>query len=344
MRFISALTILAAAVLASCSAPGAGDDATAGDGQTLTLYSSRHYDSDYALYEAFEEETGVAVEVIEADGDLLVERIRTAGENNPADVIITADAGRLWRAEQADLFSPVSSEILTDRIPANLRHPDGLWFAISKRARVIVYAEDRVDASELTGYAALAAPAFRGRVCARSSGNVYNISLLAALIDRWGSDAAQEWAEGVTANFARDPLGGDSDQIRAVAAGECDVAIVNHYYFARLMNDEPAVTESLALFWPEAEAGVHVNISGMGMARNAPHPELAQQFLEFAVSDRAQRFFAELTNEYPAVASVTYQNSVLDQLGEFRADPLAATVLGENQAEAQRLFDRAGWQ
>ncbi|MEO1169144.1 MAG: extracellular solute-binding protein [Pseudomonadota bacterium] len=344
MRIIPTIAILAGILVASCGSPDSSGDPGAGDGQTLTIYSSRHYDSDYALYEAFEEATGATVEAIEADGDLLVERISATGGRNPADVIITADAGRLWRAEQANLFAPVRSDLLDARVPATMRHPDGLWFAISTRARVIVYAEDRVDASELTGYASLAEPAFRGRVCARSSGNVYNISLLAALIDRWGSDAAQQWAEGVAANFGREPLGGDSDQIRAVAAGECDVAIVNHYYFARLMGSEPDVTEGLALFWPNAEQGVHVNISGMGMSRNAPNPELAQEFLEFAVSDEAQRFFAELTNEYPAVASVTYENAVLDELGDFEADPLAATVLGENQAEAQRLFDRAGWQ
>ncbi|MGP1353690.1 MAG: extracellular solute-binding protein [Parasphingopyxis sp.] len=344
MRILPTIAILAGLFVAACGSPDSGSEMGAGNGQTLTIYSSRHYDSDYALYEAFEEETGVTVEVIEADGDLLVERISAAGDRNPADVIITADAGRLWRAEQAGLFAPVSSEILEARVPESMRHPDGLWFAVSTRARIIVYAEERVDAGALTGYASLADPAFRGRVCARSSGNVYNISLLAALIDRWGADAAQQWAQGVAANFAREPLGGDSDQIRAVAAGECDVAIVNHYYFARLAGEEPAVTEGLAIYWPNAEPGVHVNISGMGVSRNAPNPELARQFLEFAVSDRAQRFFAELTNEYPAVASVTYENAVLDELGDFQADPLAATVLGENQAEAQRLFDRAGWQ
>ncbi|WP_299322167.1 extracellular solute-binding protein [Parasphingopyxis sp.] len=344
MRILPILAIFTGVVLASCGSLDSGDGSGAGEGQTLTIYSSRHYDSDYALYEAFEEETGVTVEAIEADGDLLIERVKAAGDQSPADVIITVDAGRLWRAEQEELFAPVSSAVLEERVPANMRHPDGLWFAVATRARVIVYAEDRVDGGDLTGYASLADPAFRRRVCARSSGNVYNISLLAALIDRWGSDTAQQWANGVNANFARDPLGGDSDQIRAVAAGECDVAIVNHYYFARLMGTEPEVTDGLAVFWPNAEAGVHVNISGMGMSRNAPNPELAQQFLEFAVSDRAQRFFAELTNEYPAVASVTYENAALAELGDFEADPLAATVLGENQAEAQRLFDRAGWQ
>ncbi len=344
MRILPLIAVVSSVFLAACGSQGGDGESGAGDAGTLTIYSSRHYDSDYALYEAFEAETGIDVEVIEADGDLLVERVKAAGDRSLADVIITVDAGRLWRAEQEDLFAPLESEVLNERIPENLRHPDGLWYALANRARVVVYADDRVADGELTGYPSLADPAMRGRICVRSSGNVYNVSLLASLIARWGDEEAQQWAEGVTANFARDPLGGDSDQIRAVAAGECDVAIVNHYYLARLMTSEPDVTEGLSIFWPEDAPGVHVNISGMGMAANAPNPELAQQFMEFAVSDDSQRLFAELTAEYPAVPTVSYDNDVLDGLGDFQADPLAATVLGENQAEAQRIFDRVGWQ
>ncbi|MGF1549259.1 MAG: extracellular solute-binding protein [Sphingomonadaceae bacterium] len=332
--------LLAATLALLISACGGRDEA---EQETLTIYSSRHYDSDYALYEAFERETGIEVRAIEADGDLLIERIKADGPRAPADIIVTVDAGRLWRAEREGLFAPADSATLAERVPTNLRHPEGLWYGLSKRARAIVYAADRVDEEELAGYQSLADPALEGRVCARSSGNIYNISLLAALIERWGETRAREWAEGVARNLARNPVGGDSDQIKAVAAGECDVALVNHYYFARLLRDEPETVEGLDIFWPEDGPGVHVNISGAGIARDAPNPDLARRFLEFATSPEAQRFFAELTNEYPAVADTPYRNAALARLGDFKADPLSATRLGANQARAQRIFDRAGW-
>ncbi len=333
--------------LSACNNTGTGDGSTSASGkdEMLVIFSSRHYDSDYALYDAFEKETGIDVRTIEADGDLLVERLKADGARSPADVIVTVDAGRLWRAEQEDLFAPLKSDTLTEQVPAAMRHPDGFWYGLATRARVLVYAKDRVKEGELAGYETLADPAFKGRVCARSSGNIYNISLLAALIDRWGSDKAQQWATGVANNFARDPLGGDTDQIKAVAAGECDVALVNHYYFARLMRDDKdkGVVKDLAVFWPNAGEGVHVNVSGAGVAKNAPNPELARRFIEFAMTEQPQRFFAELTNEYPAVSSITYDNAALKELGDFKADPISLSKLGENQAEAQQLFDRAGW-
>lgn len=325
------------------AALGACSEGVTDDGNTLVVYSSRHYDSDTALYAAFEEATGVNVQLVEADGDLLIERVKADGDGNPPDVLVTVDAGRLWNADQDGLFASTSSEVLNERIPASMRHADGNWYGISSRARVLVYATDRVKEGDLTGYESLADPVFEGRVCARSSGNIYNISLLSALIDRWGSERAQDWAGKVAGNFARDPQGGDSDQIRAVAAGECDVALVNHYYFARMARGTEDDVSGLKVFWPEAGPGVHVNISGIGVAVNARNPELALQFIEFATSDESQRFFPELTNEYPVVSSVTYDNSVLDELGTFKADPLSGTEIGARQEEAQRLFDRAGW-
>lgn len=343
MRFWASLGAVALLAGAAACNDTADDGASTGDAGTLVVYSSRHYDSDYALYEAFEKKTGVEVEAVEADGDLLIERIKADAGSNPPDVIITVDAGRLWRADQESLFAPTESELLEERIPANLRHPEGHWFALAKRARVLVYAEDRVDAAQLAGYESLADPAFKGRICARSSGNIYNISLLSALIDRWGEEHAQDWASKVAANLAREPQGGDSDQIKAVAAGECDVALVNHYYFARLANKNPETVKNLAVSWPESSEGVHVNISGGGVAKDANSPELARRFLEFAVSQEAQRFFPELTNEYPAVEDIEYDNTVLSGLGTFKADPLAASELGGNQRAAQQIFDRAGW-
>lgn len=341
MRFWKSLG--AAALIITLAACGGGGEDAAAEGDTLTIYSSRHYDSDYALYEAFEKAAGVTVNVVEAEGDLLIERIKADGATNPPDVIITVDAGRLWSADEAGLFAPLQSDLLTQRIPANLRHPDGHWFAIAKRARVLVYADGRVDPAQLSGYGSLADPAFKGRVCARSSGNIYNISLMSALINRWGEERAQDWAAKVAANFARDPQGGDTDQIKAVAAGECDVALVNHYYFARLAIEEPGATDGLSVFWPEEDEGVHVNISGGGVAKGARNPELAQRFLEFAASDAGQRLFADLTSEYPAVDGVSYNNPVLSGLGTFKADPLPANDLGSRQRLAQQLFDRAGW-
>lgn len=339
----AALRLLAAAALPAMVLAACSPTEETAEGETLTIYTSRHYDSDYALYEAFEAETGVAVEAVEADGDLLIERIKADATSNPADVIITVDVGRLWRADQEGLLQPTESDLLTSRLPASLRHPEGHWFGMSQRARVIVYAEDRVSDGELTGYESLADPAFDNRVCARSSGAIYNISLLAALIARWGEEQAGEWASGVAGNLAREPQGGDTDQIRAVAAGECDVALVNHYYFARLLREEPEAAQGLAIFWPEEGPGVHVNTSGLGVGANARNPELAQQFIEFALSDEGQRFFPEITNEYPAVENAPYDNPVLTGLGDFTADPLDPGSIGSNQELAQRLFDTAGW-
>lgn len=341
MRLGILAIIVSAFGLSACD--GMQSDGASNGDEMLVVFSSRHYDSDYALYDAFEKETGVDVRTIEADGDLLVERLKADGARSPADVIITVDAGRLWRAEQEGLFAPLKSDVLEQAVAADKRHPDGLWYGLASRARVLVYAKDRVDESALAGYESLADPAMKGRVCVRSSGNIYNISLLAALIDRWGNDKAQQWATSVAGNFARDPQGGDTDQIKAVAAGECDVALVNHYYFARLMREDKDVVKDLAVFWPEADPGVHVNVSGVGVAKHAPNPDLAKRFIEFAMSEKSQRLFAELTNEYPAVPSVKYENAALAELGEFKSDPIDLQKLGENQAEAQKLFDRAGW-
>ena len=218
MRTLISFAAAAALALGATACSDADEAEGAGEGDTLVLYTARHYDSDYALYEAFTKETGIEIEVVEADGDLLIERVKADGESNPPDVIVTVDAGRLWRAEQEGLFQPFESETLTANVPAGMRDPNGNWYGLASRARVIVYAEDRVDEGELEGYESLADPAFEGRICARSSGNIYNISLLSALIERWGEERASEWATAVANNLAREPQGGDSDQIDAGAA------------------------------------------------------------------------------------------------------------------------------
>ncbi|NJO12071.1 MAG: extracellular solute-binding protein, partial [Leptolyngbyaceae cyanobacterium SL_1_1] len=209
-----------------------------GEAQVVNVYSARHYDIDDDLYNSFTEQTGIEVNVIEGDSDELLERVQNEGESSPADVFITVDAGRLWRAEEAGLFQPVASTVLEEKIPANLRHPDNLWFGLTKRARVLVYNVDQVEPSELSTYEALAQPEWKGRVCVRSSGNVYNQSLVGSIIETDGEAAAEAWAKGLVSNFARQPEGGDVDQIKAVAAGQCEVAIVNHYYWARLAKSD----------------------------------------------------------------------------------------------------------
>jgi iron(III) transport system substrate-binding protein len=314
----------------------------------LNVYSARHYQTDDALYDRFTELTGIRINRLEGDGDQMMERIRSEGVNSPADILITVDAGRLWRAEQAGLFQPVRSAVLERRIPAQLRHPDGLWFGFSTRARLIFYNKDEIPPGAVGSYEDLADPHWRGRVCIRSSGNVYNQSLLGAIIAADGEAAAERWAQGVVDNFARNPTGGDTDQIRSVAAGECGLAVANSYYYARLVKseepDDKAVVARVGVVFPNQDGrGTHINVSGAGVLKHAPHPDAAVKFLEYLASDEAQHYFADGSNEYPVVAGVAL-DSVLERLGTFKADPLNVSVLGENQPEAQRIFDRVGWQ
>ncbi|MFP4269475.1 MAG: Fe(3+) ABC transporter substrate-binding protein [Alphaproteobacteria bacterium] len=317
--------------------------------QELNLYSSRHYDTDERLYSQFEEETGITVNRIEGNADELIARIEAEGENSPADVLLTVDAGRLWRADEAGLFQPVDSEMLQERIPAELRHPDGHWFGFSTRARIIFYDKDEIDPELVQTYEDLARSELEDQVCIRSSSNIYNLSLMASLIEHLGAEAAEEWAAGVVENFAREPQGGDTDQIRAVATDACDVSLGNHYYFARLMrSDDPAdqeVVEQVGWVFPnQDDRGTHINISGAGVVANAPNRDAAVAFLEYLASDEAQRWLADGNNEYAVVDGVELDNPAHAELGDFEADDLDVSILGENQTQAQILFDRAGWQ
>ena len=314
----------------------------------LNLYSSRHYQTDEALYTGFTKLTGIKVNRIEAGEDALIERIRNEGARSPADVLVTVDAGRLWRAEQLGLFQPVRSALLDARIPASFREPGGLWYGFSLRARVIAYNKARVKAGELGTYEDLADAKWKGRVCMRSSSSVYNLSLMGALIDHLGEDKAEAWAKSVHANLAREPKGGDTDQLKSVAAGECDVTISNQYYYARLMrsqkSDERAVAEKLGIVFPNQSSwGTHVNVSGAGVMTNAPHRDAAIKFLEYLASDEAQRYFADGNNEWPVVGGVQVANPVLSTFGAFKYDPINVAVLGRNQPGAQKLYDRVAW-
>ena len=320
----------------------------AGQDKVVNVYSGRHYQTDEALYAGFTKATGIKVNRIEASEDAIIERIRNEGERSPADVMITVDAGRLWRADQLGLFQPVKSATLEKRIPESLRHPDGHWFGFSTRARVIAYNKARVKTGEISTYEELADPKWKGRVCMRSSTNVYNLSLMGALIDHLGEARAEAWAKGVRENLAQEPKGGDTDQLKAVAAGLCDVTVSNQYYYARLARstkpDEKQVAEQLGVVFPnQASWGTHVNISGAGVLKQAPHREAAIKFLEYLASDEAQRYFADGNNEWPAVRGVKVDNPVLNALGDFKADRLNVAVLGKNQPSSQKIYDRVAW-
>jgi iron(III) transport system substrate-binding protein len=333
------------AALAACSETPAGDSAPAADAGEVNLYSSRHYDTDLALYEDFTKATGIKVNRIEADADALIERIQSEGEFSPADVLITVDAGRLWRAEEAGILSSVDSAVLNERLPDHLRHPEGLWFGLATRARIIIYNKAAGVPQGLTSYADLAKPEFRGDICVRSSSNIYNISLLSSVVAHKGAADAEKWARGLVANFARPPEGNDTSNIDAVAAGECRISVVNTYYLARYAGDpeKKAIFDAIGVIFPDQEgAGTHVNISGAGVVKTAPNRANAIRFLEYLTEEKAQRYFADGNNEYPAVMGLS-ANSAVEQLGKFKADTLNAAEIGRNQAEAVRIFDRAGW-
>ena len=316
--------------------------------QVVNIYSSRHYQTDEALYSGFTKLTGIKINRIEAGEDALIERVRNEGARSPADVLITVDAGRLWRAEQLGLLQPVKSRLLESRIPESFREPDGKWFGFSMRARVIAYNKAKVRPEEIQTYEELAEPKWKGRVCMRSSTSVYNLSLMGALIDHLGEQKAEAWAKGVHANLAEEPKGGDTDQLKAVAAGQCDVTLSNQYYYARLARsdkpEEKQLAERLGIVFPNQKTwGTHVNISGAGVLKNAPHRAAAIKFLEYLASDEAQRYFADGNNEWPVVTQVKVDNPVLGALGDFKRDRLNVAVLGRNQPSSQKIYDRVAW-
>jgi iron(III) transport system substrate-binding protein len=342
---LAAFAIANLGLLAACADSDAGEAAPADAGE-VNLYSSRHYDTDLALYEDFTKQTGIKVNRIEADADALIERIQSEGEFSPADILVTVDAGRLWRAEEAGVFGAVDSKVLSERIPAHLRHPDGLWFGLSTRARIIIYNKAAGVPQGLANYADLADPKWKGQICVRSSSNVYNISLLSSIIAHKGAAEAEKWTKGVVANFKQAPQGNDTSMIEAVAAGQCRISIVNTYYLARYAGGDAkdkAIFDAVGVIFPDqATTGTHVNISGAGVVKTAPNRENAVKFLEYLTSESAQRYFADGNNEYPASVGLK-ANSAVEQLGAFKPDTLNAAQIGKGQAEAVKIFDRAGW-
>ena len=308
--------------------------------------SARHYPQDEKLYDEFTERTGIEVNTISGGSDGLIQRIETEGRNTPADVLITVDAGRLWRAEKEGLLAGIESGTLADRLPESVRHPEGRWFGFSRRLRLMFYNKERYDAPPVTTYEGLADDSLEGEVCIRSSGNVYNQSLLAGLIAHHGAEEAESWAEGVRENFARPPQGGDTDQIAGLAAGACGVAVANHYYYLRMLDSDPELAEDVGVIFPNTDGrGVHANISGAGVVKHGPNRENAVRFLEFLASDFAQRYFPAGNNEYPVVTGggITEDLEGFKTLDDLKIDPVNVSVYGKNQPEAQKIFDRVGW-
>jgi iron(III) transport system substrate-binding protein len=322
--------------------------ARAAEEPVLNLYSARHYQTDEALYDNFTKATGIKINRIEAGDEQLLERIKSEGANSPADVLMIVDASRLWSAQQQGLFQPVKSASLAERIPASMRDPEGNWFGFSSRARVIIYDKASVKPADVATYESLADPRNKGKICTRAGSHPYNLSLVAALISHNGEAKTEEWAKAVVANMARAPRGGDTDQIKGVAAGECAIALSNTYYYVRLLRsakpEEKEWAAKTGVVWPDqASYGTHVNISGAGVLKNAPHRENAIKFLEYLASDPAQAYFANGNNEWPAVKGAVAKNAELESLGTFKADPLPIATLGKNTPAAQKLLDRAGW-
>jgi len=337
-RLFARLSLAAATLVLASGAFAQGE---------VNLYSSRQENLIRPLLDRFTQRTGIKVNLVSGSDDAIIERLRIEGSSSPADLLLTADAGRLYRAKSLQLLQPVQSRVLEAAVPAAYRDPEGHWYGLSLRARVLVYAPARVKAGELSTYEALAEPRWRRRLCVRSSGNIYNQSLTAALIAHHGVQATETWARGLVANFARPPAGGDREQILAVAAGLCDVALVNTYYLGGMLNGSDTAqreaASNVAVFWPnQTGQGAHVNVSGGGVTRAAKNVANATRLLEFLVGPEAQRWYGEANSEYPVVAGVAW-SPTLQKWGRFNADSLNLARLGENNAAAVQLMDRAGW-
>src|SRR6056297_3617733 len=329
------LTALAALVAAPAFAQG-----------ELNLYSSRHYDTDERLYSDFEEMTGITINRIEGNADELIARMEAEGRNSPADVLLTVDTSRLERAKNAGVLQSVESDALERRIPDYLQDEDNQWFGFSQRARILFYDKNEVTDPPQT-YQELAEPQYEGQVCIRSSSNVYTQTIVAALVEHLGEEATKDWAEAVVANFARDPQGGDTDQLRGIVSGECDIAMSNTYYFARAVRKPvDGLSDSLDMIgwvFPNQDSiGAHMNLSGGGVTAHAPNKENAVKFLEYLTSEQAQKYFSAGNDEYPAVPGVGLSPSVA-ALGFFKPDDIDLSAVAGNIPTAQKIFNEVGW-
>ena len=317
--------------------------------QVVNMYSQRHYDVDQKQYDNFEEKTGIKVNVIKANADELIQRIKSEGENSPADLFITVDVGKLWQAADMGLLQKYDDINLTDGIPENLIDKNGFWVPVTYRSRVLVYSNERVEKSELSTYEDLANPKWKDRLLVRSSSNSYNQALMSSLVANLGEDATQEWTKSVVANFARDPKGNDRDQVKAIAAGQGDVAIVNSYYIGLLLSseneEEVNAGNAISVFFPnqgEGERGSHINVSGVALAKNSPNKSNALKLIEYLTSDEAQEIYVNNTFEYSVKPNIE-PNDIVKEWGAFRKDPLDLNMLGIKRNDAIRIFDAGGW-
>ena len=329
-----------ATLLMAMPMPGLAED-------EVNLYSSRQENLIKPLLDRFTEQTGIKVNLVTGKDDALLQRLQSEGRNSPADLLLTADAGRLHRAKAAGSTQAVSSEVLSEAIPAAYRDPEGHWYGLTLRARPILYAKGKFDPASLSTYEALAEPAFKGEICIRSSDNIYNQSLVASMIAANGVEATETWAKGLVANLARPPKGGDRDQVKAAAAGECDIAVANTYYLAGMLTSkdgaERAAGEAMGVFWPNQDGrGAHVNVSGAAVTASARNRDSAIRLIEFLASPESQQWYADVNGEYPVREGVE-MSPLLASWGTFKADSLNLERLGELNAEAVRLMDRAGW-
>ena len=327
-------------VIASLTTPALADG-------EVNVYSARKEQLIKPLFDKFTAQTGIAVNLVTGKDDALLERLRLEGDNTPADLLMTADAGRLYRAVEMGLTQPVESEVLTKAIPANLRDANNQWFGLTSRARPIFYVKGKVKPEELSTYEDLTDPKWKSRICIRSSDNIYNQSMLGSMMAVNGVEKAQAWADGLVKNFARPPEGGDRDQIKAAAAGQCDIAISNTYYYGQMLAGEDAedkaAAEKVAIFWPnQADRGTHINISGATVTKTAKNKDNAVKLMEFLVNDESQQWYAEANHEYPVKAGVA-SGDMLQGWGEFKADSLNLSELGKHNAEAVKIMDKAGW-
>lgn len=346
----SILFLVLTAFLFSCNNETATttEETVQEEAQFITLYTHRHYDTDKEIFKKFEEQTGIEVKVVKASADELIQKMESEGDQSPADLILTVDAGRLVQAKSKGLLQSIQSETLNTIIPAHLRDTDNQWFSLTKRARVIVYNKDKVSPTELSTYEALSEAQWKKRILIRSSENIYNQSLMASIIANDGEEKAQEWAAGMVANFARSPKGNDRDQVKAILAGEGDIAIINTYYLGKLLTSSDATEveagKAVDVFFPNQDGrGTHINVSGIGVAKNAPNKENAVKFIEFLLSKESQEMFANVNYEYPVNAAAETAE-LLNSWGTFKEDQLPLSKLGELNKEAVILFDVVGWQ
>jgi iron(III) transport system substrate-binding protein len=314
----------------------------------LNIYSHRHYDSDKILFKKFTDQTGIEINVVKGSADQLIQRLISEGENSPADILLTVDAGRLHRAKEAGVLQPIRSRTLYRNIPASLRDPDNQWFGLTVRARVIVFSKDRVDSNELSTYEDLANSKWKGRIAVRSSSNIYNQSLMASLIEANGKRKALSWAKSVRKNMARAPRGSDRDQARAVASGIADIAIMNTYYIGKLASSKDPkdheVVKKIAVFFPnQKDRGTHINVSGAGVTASSKNKKNAIEFIEFLSSPEAQDIFGSVNFEYP-VKIENNKSNLLSSWGPFKSDKLNLSILGKRNSDAVKLFDKAGWE